>query len=71
MVFSEFYKKLEAEVLRAGAKRMGLQLLQLELILGKNPSMSFRPMKSNEILWQFWTSSSFKVSLAYDGSWSK
>ncbi|GJR71749.1 retrotransposon protein, putative, ty1-copia subclass [Tanacetum coccineum] len=70
MDFPEFYKELEAEFFGAGAKLMGLQLLQLELRLGKNPSRSFRPVKSAEILWQFWTSYSLRVSLAQDGSWS-
>ncbi|GJU10332.1 hypothetical protein Tco_1132728 [Tanacetum coccineum] len=37
-------------------------------LLGKNPSMSFRPVKSAEIFWQFWASCSFRVSLAHDGS---
>ncbi|GJW67679.1 retrotransposon protein, putative, ty1-copia subclass [Tanacetum coccineum] len=50
---------------------MGLQLLQLEIRLGKNPSRSFRPVKSAKILWQFWASCSLRVSLAHDGSWSK
>ncbi|GKE09644.1 hypothetical protein Tco_1413195 [Tanacetum coccineum] len=50
---------------------MGLQFIQLDLRLGKTPSRSFRPVKSAEILWQFWASSSFGVSLAHDGSWSK
>ncbi|GKC29695.1 retrotransposon protein, putative, ty1-copia subclass [Tanacetum coccineum] len=45
---------------------MGLQLLQLEIRLGKIPLRSFRPMKLAEILWQFWASSSFRVSLAQD-----
>ncbi|GJX51008.1 hypothetical protein Tco_0277853 [Tanacetum coccineum] len=67
MDFPEFYKELEAEFFGAGAKLMGLQLLQLELRLGKTPSRSFRPVKSAEILWQFWASSSFGVSLAHDG----
>ncbi|GJS87010.1 hypothetical protein Tco_0769646 [Tanacetum coccineum] len=71
MDFPEFYKELEAEFFGAGAKLMGLQLLQLELRLGKIPSRSFRPVKSAEILWQFWTSYSLRVSLAQDGSWSK
>ncbi|GJW55159.1 hypothetical protein Tco_0099244 [Tanacetum coccineum] len=71
MDFPEFYKELEAECWGASAKLMGLQLLQLELRLGKTPSRSFRPVKSAEILWQFWASSSFGVSLAHDGSWSK
>ncbi|GJV62359.1 zinc finger, CCHC-type containing protein [Tanacetum coccineum] len=31
---------------------MGLQFIQLELILGKTPSRSFRPVKSAEIIWQ-------------------
>ncbi|GJU28702.1 hypothetical protein Tco_1167323 [Tanacetum coccineum] len=53
MDFPEFYKELEAEFLGAGTKLMGLQLLQLELRLGKIPSRSFRPVKSAEILWQF------------------
>ncbi|GKD56223.1 zinc finger, CCHC-type containing protein, partial [Tanacetum coccineum] len=70
MGFLEFYKELEAEILGAGAQLMGLQFLQLELRLGKTPSRSFRPVKSAEILWQFWASSSFGVSLAHDGSWS-
>ncbi|GJU43619.1 reverse transcriptase domain-containing protein [Tanacetum coccineum] len=39
--------------------------------MGKNPSRSFRPVKSAEILWQFWASSSFGVSLAHDGSWAR
>ncbi|GKB93722.1 hypothetical protein Tco_0979859 [Tanacetum coccineum] len=47
------------------------QFLQLELRLRKTPFRSFRPIKSAEILWQFWASSSFGVSLAHDGSWSK
>ncbi|GKA18008.1 hypothetical protein Tco_0697845 [Tanacetum coccineum] len=63
MDFPEFYKKLEAKFWGAGAKLMGLQL---ELRLGKRPSRSFRPIKSAEILWQFWTSCSLRVSLAHD-----
>ncbi|GKA01646.1 hypothetical protein Tco_0674311 [Tanacetum coccineum] len=50
---------------------MELQPLQLDLRLGKTPSRRFRPVKSAKVLWQFWASSSFGVSLAYDGSWSK
>ncbi|GKF20584.1 hypothetical protein Tco_0069222, partial [Tanacetum coccineum] len=49
---------------------MGIQFLQLELRLGKTPSRSFRHVKSAEILWQSWASSSFGASLAHDGSWS-
>ncbi|GKB50418.1 hypothetical protein Tco_0901171 [Tanacetum coccineum] len=45
---------------------MGLQLLQLELKLGKIPSRSFRPVKTAKILWQFCASCSFRVSLAHD-----
>ncbi|GJU24989.1 hypothetical protein Tco_1163610 [Tanacetum coccineum] len=71
MDFPEFYKELEAEFFGSGAKLMGIQLLQLELRLGKTPSRSFRPVMSAEILWQFWTSYSLRVSLAQDGSWSK
>ncbi|GJW40720.1 hypothetical protein Tco_0494536 [Tanacetum coccineum] len=71
MDFPEFYKELEDEILEAGAKRMGLQLLQLDLRLGKTPSRNFRSVKSAEILWQFSASSSFRVSLAHDGSWCK
>ncbi|GJX50468.1 hypothetical protein Tco_0277313 [Tanacetum coccineum] len=71
MNFPEFYKELEAEFLGASAKRTGIQLLQLELRLEKTPSRSFRPVKLAEILWQFWALSSFGVSLAHDGSWSK
>ncbi|GJR26848.1 hypothetical protein Tco_1103080 [Tanacetum coccineum] len=69
--FPEFYKELEAEILGERAQLMGIQFIQLELRLEKNPSRSFMPVKSAEILWQFWTSSSFGVSLAHDGSWSK
>ncbi|GKE28007.1 hypothetical protein Tco_1443391, partial [Tanacetum coccineum] len=69
--FPEFYKELGAECFRAGAKLRRLQLLQLELRLGKTPSRSFRTVKSAEILWQFWTSYSLRVSLSQDGSWSK
>ncbi|GKE33410.1 hypothetical protein Tco_1452732 [Tanacetum coccineum] len=71
MDFPEFYKELEAEFLGACAKIMRLQRLQLELRLRKIPSRSFRPVKSAEILWQFLTSYSLRVSLAKDGSWSK
>ncbi|GJY48803.1 hypothetical protein Tco_0438759 [Tanacetum coccineum] len=46
MDFSEFYKELEAHFLGAGTKLIGLQLLQLDLRLGKTPSRSFRPVKS-------------------------
>ncbi|GJZ18411.1 hypothetical protein Tco_0554534, partial [Tanacetum coccineum] len=70
MDFLDFYKELEAEFLEASEKLMGIQLLQLELRLGKNPSRSFRPVKSAEILWQFWASYSLRVSLAHDGFWS-
>ncbi|GJX98872.1 hypothetical protein Tco_0355891 [Tanacetum coccineum] len=63
MVFPEFYKELEAEFLEAGTKLMGLQFLQLELRLGKTPSRNFRPVKSAEILWQFWTSYSLKEAV--------
>ncbi|GJV39786.1 hypothetical protein Tco_1095901 [Tanacetum coccineum] len=71
MDYSEFYKELEAEFWVASEKLMGLQILKLELRLWKTPSRSFRLVKSAEILWQFWASSSFGVSLTYDGSWSK
>ncbi|GJY84529.1 hypothetical protein Tco_0497905 [Tanacetum coccineum] len=63
MDFLEFYKELEAEILGAGAKLMGIQLLQLELKLRKNPSRSFRPVNKAEILWQFWASCSLRVHL--------
>nr|GEV93576.1 hypothetical protein [Tanacetum cinerariifolium] len=46
MDFPKFYKELEAEFLGACAKRIGIQLLQLDLRLGKSPSRSFRPVKS-------------------------
>ncbi|GKA61406.1 putative ribonuclease H-like domain-containing protein [Tanacetum coccineum] len=39
MDFPEFYKELEAEYWGGSEKLMGLQLLQLELRLGKTPSM--------------------------------
>ncbi|GJS00124.1 hypothetical protein Tco_0316632 [Tanacetum coccineum] len=39
--------------------------------LGKILSRSFRPVKSAESLWHFWTSYSLRVSLAQYGSWSK
>ncbi|GJR84814.1 hypothetical protein Tco_0155599 [Tanacetum coccineum] len=71
MDFLEFYRELEVEFWRAGAKLMGLQLLKLELSLGKNPFRSFMPVKSGKTLWQFWASCSLRVSLAHDGSWSK
>ncbi|GJS06527.1 retrotransposon protein, putative, ty1-copia subclass [Tanacetum coccineum] len=63
--------ELEAKLLGEGVQLMGQQFIQLELRLGKNPSRSFRPVNSAEILWQFWASSSFGVSLAHDGSWRK
>ncbi|GJT82693.1 hypothetical protein Tco_1057035 [Tanacetum coccineum] len=65
---TKIYKELKAEFWGASAKLMELQLLQLELRLGKTPSRSFRPVKSPISLWQFWASSSFGVSLAHDGS---
>ncbi|GJV04247.1 hypothetical protein Tco_1337816 [Tanacetum coccineum] len=39
-------------------QRIWLQLLQLELRLGRIPSRSFRPIKSAETFWQIWTSCS-------------
>ncbi|GJW07922.1 hypothetical protein Tco_1570345 [Tanacetum coccineum] len=65
MDFPEFYKDLEAHFLGAGAQLMGLQLLQLELRLGKIPSRSFRPVKSAEMFWLFWASCLFRVSLRW------
>ncbi|GJS93378.1 hypothetical protein Tco_0800346 [Tanacetum coccineum] len=64
-------RELEANSLGSGAKLMRIQLLQLELRLGKTPSMSFRPVKTAKSFWQFGASCSFRVSLAHDGSWSK
>ncbi|GJX86417.1 hypothetical protein Tco_0337191 [Tanacetum coccineum] len=64
-------QELDAEFFGEGTKLMGLQLIQLEIRLGNNPSRSFRPVKSAEILWQFWALCSLRVSLAHDGSWSK
>nr|GEX55339.1 retrotransposon protein, putative, Ty1-copia subclass [Tanacetum cinerariifolium] len=46
----ELYNELEAEFLGAGAKLRGLQLLQLELRLGMNPSRSFSPIKKEQKL---------------------
>ncbi|GKE87282.1 hypothetical protein Tco_1564757, partial [Tanacetum coccineum] len=62
MDFPEFYKELEAEFFGSCEKLIGLQLLHLELRLGKKPSRSFRPINSSEILWQFWTSYSLKMA---------
>ncbi|GJR24353.1 hypothetical protein Tco_0972880 [Tanacetum coccineum] len=70
MDFPEFCMELESHFWGAGSKLIGLQLLQLDLRLGKSPSRIFRPVKSAEIFWQFWASCSFRVSLAQDGSWS-
>ncbi|GJY73894.1 putative RNA-directed DNA polymerase [Tanacetum coccineum] len=53
MDFLEFYNELEAESFGASTKLMGLQLLQLELRLGKTPSRSFWPIKSAEIYGSF------------------
>ncbi|GJS56969.1 retrotransposon protein, putative, ty1-copia subclass [Tanacetum coccineum] len=50
MDFLEFYKELEAYILCSGTQLIGLQLLQLELRLGKNPSRSFRPLKNEQKL---------------------
>ncbi|GJV36275.1 hypothetical protein Tco_1408752 [Tanacetum coccineum] len=68
---NKLWKQLEAVILGEGAQLMGIQFIQLELRLGKTSSRSFRPIKSADILWHFWASSSFRVSLAHDGSWSK
>ncbi|GKC17061.1 zinc finger, CCHC-type containing protein [Tanacetum coccineum] len=70
-LLQETVGELEAEILVEGSQLMGLQFIQLELRLGKIPSRSFRPVKSAKILWQFCASSSFGVSLAHEGSWSK
>ncbi|GJT44377.1 ribonuclease H-like domain-containing protein, partial [Tanacetum coccineum] len=48
---------------------IGLQFLQLELSLRKNPSRSFRSMKTAKIFWQIWASRSLGVPLALDRSW--
>ncbi|GJV41610.1 hypothetical protein Tco_1420050 [Tanacetum coccineum] len=66
MDFPEFYKELEAKFWCVGTQLIGLQLLQLELRLGKIPSRSFRPVKSAKMFWQIWASCSFRVSLAHD-----
>ncbi|GJV75873.1 hypothetical protein Tco_1507457 [Tanacetum coccineum] len=71
MDFPEFCKELEAKFWCAGTQLIGLQLLQLELRLGKIPSRSFRPVKSAKMFWQIWASYSFRVSLAHGRSWSK
>ncbi|GJW66247.1 integrase, catalytic region, zinc finger, CCHC-type containing protein [Tanacetum coccineum] len=42
-----------------------------ELSFGKNPSRSFRPMKTTKIFWLIWASRSLGVPLALDRSWSK
>ncbi|GJZ28087.1 hypothetical protein Tco_0572734 [Tanacetum coccineum] len=47
MDFREFYKELEAKFWGAIEKLMGLQLLQLELRLGKISSRSFRPVNGS------------------------
>ncbi|GKA54607.1 hypothetical protein Tco_0753556 [Tanacetum coccineum] len=52
-----------------GSQLMELQLLQLELRLGKNHSRSFRPLKSAENSWQIWISCSLRVPFALDWSW--
>ncbi|GJZ95078.1 putative reverse transcriptase domain-containing protein [Tanacetum coccineum] len=67
---AKFYKELEADFFGADENLIGLQLLQLELKLGKISSRSFRPVKSAKILWQFWASSSFRVSLSLGASGS-
>ncbi|GJX53903.1 hypothetical protein Tco_0282272 [Tanacetum coccineum] len=66
MDFPEFCKELEANFRGEGSQLIGLQLLQLKLRLGKNPSRSFEPVKSAEIFWQIWASCSFRVSLVHD-----
>ncbi|GJS66117.1 hypothetical protein Tco_0680681 [Tanacetum coccineum] len=48
---------------------MGLQLLQLKLRLGKNPSRSSRPLKSAENFWQILELCSLRVPFALDRSW--
>ncbi|GJZ34101.1 chlorophyllase, alpha/beta hydrolase fold protein [Tanacetum coccineum] len=70
MYFPEFYRRAEFFCEQA-ANCGATNYLQLRLDDGKDPSRSFRPDKSAEILWQFWTSYSLRVSLAQDGSWSK
>ncbi|GJU39533.1 hypothetical protein Tco_1192490 [Tanacetum coccineum] len=67
----EFCKELEAKFWCEDTQLIRLQLLQLDLRLGKNPSRIFRPVKSAEIFWQIWASCSFRVSLAHDRSWRK
>ncbi|GJX01429.1 hypothetical protein Tco_0185342 [Tanacetum coccineum] len=51
IVFGKFCKELEAQFWCEGTQLIGIQLLQLELRLGKIHSMSFRPVKSAEIFW--------------------
>ncbi|GJZ68882.1 hypothetical protein Tco_0632432 [Tanacetum coccineum] len=61
MDFLEFCKELEARFWGEGSQLIGLQLLKLELRLGKNTSRIFKPVKSAEIFWQIWASCSFRV----------
>ncbi|GJT87322.1 hypothetical protein Tco_1069039 [Tanacetum coccineum] len=58
-------------VVDCGIQLIGLQLLQLDLSLGKIPSRSFRPLKSAVIFWLIWASCSLGVPFALDRSWSK
>ncbi|GKA99145.1 putative reverse transcriptase domain-containing protein [Tanacetum coccineum] len=60
-------ESMDREVKQLKQSRIPIVKVRLE----KTPSRSFRPMKSADILWQFWASCSFRVSLAHDGSWSK
>ncbi|GJV95570.1 hypothetical protein Tco_1547147 [Tanacetum coccineum] len=45
MDFPEFCMELEAHFWGACSKLIGIKLLQLDLILGKNPFRSFRPVR--------------------------
>ncbi|GJV27698.1 hypothetical protein Tco_1384146 [Tanacetum coccineum] len=56
---------------KKGSQIMGLQLLQLELRLGKIPSRSFRSLKSAENFCQIPELCSVRVSFSLDRSWSK
>ncbi|GJZ26643.1 hypothetical protein Tco_0570896 [Tanacetum coccineum] len=58
-----YIRGVKAEILGEGEKLMGLQFIQLDLRLRKIPSRSFRPVKSAEILWQFWASIHFGFHL--------
>ncbi|GJY85086.1 hypothetical protein Tco_0499112 [Tanacetum coccineum] len=66
MDFPKFYKELEANFWKRLKTSWGYNFFNWSSDWERFLLGVLRPVKSAEILWQFWALSSFRVSLAHD-----